>query len=147
MTRSRPSTPEPAPNVTTPSSPASSSTPRPASSVSGVSTLGILGAMTSSDDPEGASDTSTGNVDAGLMRSGGLSYLHLPATDVRRAALFYEQVFGWNVRGHDTARPSFDDGTGHVSGAWMTDQAVSAAPGILPYVYVDRIDDTIERIT
>ena len=86
------------------------------------------------------------NVEARLTRAGGISYLHIPAVDVRQAATFYETVFGWNVQGHDTDRPSFVDGTGHVSGAWMRDQAISRQPGLLPYIYVDHIDETVERI-
>jgi uncharacterized protein len=85
-------------------------------------------------------------VDDRLARPGGISYLHIPAVDARRSAEFYEAVFGWNVTGRDTARPSFDDGTGHVSGAWMTNQAVATEPGLLPYIYVEGIDDTIGRI-
>src|SRR5258708_39958588 len=46
----------------------------------------------------------------------------------------------------DTDHPSFDDGTGHVSGAWVTDQAISREPGLLPYIYVDRIDETLEQV-
>ncbi len=38
-------------------------------------------------------------VESRLMRPGGLSYLHIPAVDVRESATFYERVFGWNVRG------------------------------------------------
>ena len=85
-------------------------------------------------------------VDAGLARPGGISYLHMPATDVRRAAVFYQSVFGWSVRGHETDRPSFDDGTGHVSGAWVKDQAIARDPGLLPYIYVDDIDECVGRI-
>jgi predicted enzyme related to lactoylglutathione lyase len=86
-------------------------------------------------------------VEARLTRPGGISYLHIPAVDVGQAARFYENVFAWNVRDHDTDRPSFDDGTGHVSGAWMSDQAISREPGLLPYIYVEHIDETVERIT
>ncbi len=85
-------------------------------------------------------------VDDRLARLGGISYLHIPAVDARQSAVFYETVFGWKVTGHDTARPSFDDGTGHVSGAWMTNQAVASEPGLLPYIYVEGIDETIGRI-
>jgi len=28
----------------------------------------------------------------------------------------------------------------------VTDQAISREPGLLPYIYVDRIDDTIEQV-
>jgi predicted enzyme related to lactoylglutathione lyase len=97
------------------------------------------------DDTAGAPLDNSG-VDARLSRPGGISYLHIPAVDVRQAASFYELVFGWRVHGHDTGRPGFDDGTGHVSGAWTTDQAISRKPGLLPYIYVERIDDVVERI-
>ena len=101
--------------------------------------------MTQGDDTaRKPSDASS--VEARLTRPGGISYLHIPAADVRQAATFYENAFGWTVRGHDTNRPSFDDGTGHVSGAWMTDQAISREPGLLPYIYVEHIDDTVVRI-
>jgi uncharacterized protein len=86
------------------------------------------------------------SADSRVTRPGGLSYLHIPAVDTRESAVFYERVFGWDVHGHETERPSFDDGTGHVSGAWMTDLAVSNEPGLLPYIYVSDIDDTTAKI-
>lgn len=91
-------------------------------------------------------DVDNEGVEDGLARPAGISYLHIPAVNARESAYFYERVFGWEVQGHDTARPSFSDGTGHVNGAWMTNQAVSAEPGLLPYIYVDGIDDTIRQI-
>ncbi len=96
----------------------------------------------SDDEPEGI----TQGVDARLTRPGGISYLHIPAGDVRQAAAFYRDVFGWNVNGEDSDRPSFDDGTGHVSGAWMSDQAISREPGLLPFIYVEQVEETVERI-
>jgi len=101
--------------------------------------------MNHNDDQETQTANPTG-VEARLARHGGLSYLHIPAVDVHQSAAFYEQVFGWKIHGRDTARPGFDGGTGHVSGAWVTDQAISREPGLLPYIYVDRIDDTIEQV-
>jgi uncharacterized protein len=85
-------------------------------------------------------------VDAMLSRAGGVSYLHIPAVDPKQSAMFYEHVFGWSVDGHDTNRPSFRDGTGHVAGAWVTDQEPSPSPGLMPYIYVDTIDEATERI-
>lgn len=85
-------------------------------------------------------------VDAELARDGGISYLHIPAVDARASAEFYETVFRWEVGGKDTDRPSFSDGSGHVAGAWMTDQQVSATPGLLPYIYVDNVRAAVERI-
>jgi len=86
------------------------------------------------------------SVDTRLKRDGSVSYLHIPAVDARQSAEFYETVFGWDVNGKDTDRPSFNDGTGNVSGAWMTNQVVSREPGLLPYIYVDRIDDAVALI-
>jgi len=85
-------------------------------------------------------------VDPSLSRPGGLSYLHIPAVDPKQSASFYEHVFGWTVDGHETSRPSFRDGTGHVAGAWVTDQEPSRTAGLLPYIYVDTIDVTTELI-
>jgi predicted enzyme related to lactoylglutathione lyase len=102
-------------------------------------------AMNHNDDQETQTATPTGG-EARLARHGGLSYLHVPAVDVHQSVAFYEQVFGWKIHGRDTDHPGFDDGTGHVSGAWVTDQAISREPGLLPYIYVDRIDDTIEQV-
>ncbi len=75
-----------------------------------------------------------------------LCYLEIPAVDVHRSAAFYEKVFGWNIRHGDTGRPSFDDATGNVSGAWVTGRAAAREPGLLPYIWVDGIDDVLARI-
>jgi len=72
-----------------------------------------------------------------------LCYLEIPAVDVPQSVGFYENVFGWNIRGRDTTRPSFDDATGHVSGAWVTGRDISREPGLLPYIWVDAIDSTL----
>jgi uncharacterized protein len=70
------------------------------------------------------------------LRSGKLCYLEIPALDVHEAAAFYERAFGWNIRFRETERPSFDDTTGEVSGAWVHDRTPDAEPGILPYIMV-----------
>src|SRR5205814_7681700 len=85
-------------------------------------------------------------VDACLARHGGLSYLEIPAVDTRQSAAFYEKVFGWNLRHRDTDDPRFDDATGHLIGRWVTGRAISREPGVLPYFYVDRIDDAVNRV-
>lgn len=85
-------------------------------------------------------------VDDRLARHGGLSYLEIPAIDARRSAAFYENVLGWNVRGHDTDQPHFSDATGHLIGRWVTGRLISREPGLLPYIYVDHIDDVVERV-
>jgi uncharacterized glyoxalase superfamily protein PhnB/predicted enzyme related to lactoylglutathione lyase len=75
-----------------------------------------------------------------------LCYLEIPAVDVAQSATFYEKVFGWNIRHRDSGRPSFDDATGYVSGAWVTGRNACREPGLLPYIWVDGIDDTLARV-
>jgi predicted enzyme related to lactoylglutathione lyase len=75
-----------------------------------------------------------------------LCYLEIPAADVRQSAAFYEVVFGWNIRHRDSDRPSFDDATGNISGAFVTDRAAARDSGVLPSVWVDDIDGTLARV-
>lgn len=84
--------------------------------------------------------------DRRLATSGAITYLHIPAADVRQAAAFYREVFGWHINNPDSDRPSFDTPNGHLSGAWLSDHLVATEPGLLPYIYVDHIDDTVARI-
>jgi predicted enzyme related to lactoylglutathione lyase len=72
-------------------------------------------------------------------------YLEIPAVDAHQSAVFYEKVFGWNIRNRESDRPSFDDATGYVSGAWVTGRDVSREPGLLPYIWVDGIDEILTR--
>jgi predicted enzyme related to lactoylglutathione lyase len=73
-------------------------------------------------------------------------YLEIPAADVKQSAAFYEKVFGWNIRHRDSNRPSFDDATGNVSGAWVTGREISRGRGLLPYVWVDDIDAVLSQV-
>jgi catechol 2,3-dioxygenase-like lactoylglutathione lyase family enzyme len=61
-------------------------------------------------------------VDSLVGRIAGVSYLHIPARDAAASAAFYRDVFGWKLHGQPD-KPSFSDGTGHVIGRWVTDQA------------------------
>lgn len=69
-----------------------------------------------------------------------ICYLEIPAKDARASAEFYEKAFGWNIRHQETERPSFDDATGDVSGAFVTGRAISREAGLLPYIWVDDIE-------
>jgi len=75
-----------------------------------------------------------------------LCYLEIPAIDVKQSAAFYEKVFGWDIRDRDSGRPSFSYPTADVTGAWVTGRPISREPGLLIYIWVDRIDATLERI-
>jgi uncharacterized protein len=85
-------------------------------------------------------------VDPRLSRHGALSYLHIPAADPNRSARFYGAVFGWTIHNLDTPRPGFEDGSGSLVGAFVTDQAPSTTPGLLPYIYVEGIDAVVQAI-
>ena len=100
--------------------------------------------MAHNDDQDKRS-SATSSVDASLARHGGLSYLEIPAVDTRRSAAFYEKVLGWSLRGTDTDDPRFADLTGHLIGRWRTGLAVSREPGLLPFIYVDDIENAVER--
>lgn len=80
-----------------------------------------------------------------VFRRGGISYLRVPATEPQRSARFYEAVFGWAVD-LDRNEPSFEDGTGHVIGHFVTDLPSAGEAGVLPYVFVDRVDETLTRV-
>jgi uncharacterized protein len=83
--------------------------------------------------------------ESGVFRPAGVSYLRIPAEEPKRAAAFYEAVFGWRVDA-DREDPSFEDGTGHVIGHIDGEMKVSGRAGIRPYIYVESVDETAARI-
>jgi uncharacterized protein len=85
-----------------------------------------------------------GEDDPHVFRAGGISYLRVPAGDPGRSAAFYEAVFGWTLGG-DPRRPSFEDGTGHVIGHFGPGEVAGEA-GLRPYVYVESLRDTLDRV-
>lgn len=74
-----------------------------------------------------------------------ICYLEIPAVDAHASALFYEKAFGWNIRHRDSERPSFDDATGDLSGAFVTGRKASREPGLLLYIWVDDIKAVFAR--
>jgi uncharacterized protein len=85
-------------------------------------------------------------VEGTVARPGGVSYLRIPSRDVAQSAAFFREVFGWRLRGALEA-PSFSDGTGHVIGHWLTDLPAAGEAGVLPYIYVANLDDTLRQAT
>jgi predicted enzyme related to lactoylglutathione lyase len=81
-----------------------------------------------------------------VFRPGGVSYLEIPAADPGRAAAFYAAVFGWQVedRGESAA---FRDAAGHIIGHWVKARRAAGPAGIVPYVYVDSVDDSLRVAT
>jgi hypothetical protein len=80
-----------------------------------------------------------------VFRIGGISYVRIPAPDPRATAAFYQAVFGWKLRGSPDT-PSFADGTGHVIGHFIADLLVAGEAGVRPYIYVEDVDDTLDKV-
>jgi predicted enzyme related to lactoylglutathione lyase len=80
-----------------------------------------------------------------LAVHGKLSYFEIPAVDRERSAAFYGAVFGWNIRRRDDGDRAFD-APGGVIGRWHTERP-PLNESFTPFIYVDRIDDTVDRIT
>jgi uncharacterized protein len=89
---------------------------------------------------------STGEAEHPVFRVGGVSFLRIPTDEPQQTADFYRDVFSWKVR-DDPEEPAFEDGTGHVIGHFVRDEAVSGEAGIRPYVYVERVDETLSKVT
>lgn len=77
---------------------------------------------------------------------GKICYVELPTTNVARSAAFYESALGWKIRKRGDGRTAFDDGVGEVSGAFVKGRPPMADVGILVYVMVDSVADTIEKV-
>jgi uncharacterized protein len=77
---------------------------------------------------------------------GRLAYIQIPALDVNESAAFYQEIFGWRIRGGSPAHLSFTDAGGDIIGAFITDAMISTEPGVVFYVYVHGLDATLERM-
>ena|SRR3989442_10786407 len=78
--------------------------------------------------------------------NGKICYIEIPATDVQRSAVFYEEVFGWNIRRRGDGATAFDDTTGEVSGTWVLGRPPAREPGLLFYVMVDSVAASVDAI-
>jgi predicted enzyme related to lactoylglutathione lyase len=72
---------------------------------------------------------------------GQVSYLQIPAIDVIESAAFYETVFGWRP---ERPHPGFE--APGLIGQWVTDRPAAPAAGLLAWISVDRIEDTLELV-
>jgi len=78
--------------------------------------------------------------------NGKICYLEIPATDIRRSADFYKNVFAWETRQRADGHLAFDDGVGEVSGTWVVGRPPASTPGLLVYIMVDSVAATIKLI-
>lgn len=80
------------------------------------------------------------------LANGKICYIEMPATDVARSADFYKRVFGWNIRQRGDGSTAFDDTTGQVSGTWVLRRPPSSQPGLLVYIMMDSVAETLSAI-
>jgi len=83
---------------------------------------------------------------APATKNGKICYLEIPTGDAPRSIRFYQSVFGWNIRQRGDGATAFDDGTGEVSGSWVTDRPPAREPGFLLYVMVDSVAASSETV-
>jgi predicted enzyme related to lactoylglutathione lyase len=81
------------------------------------------------------------------LKNGKICYIEIPAIDVARSADFYSRAFGWNIRKRSDGSTAFDDSVGEVSGAWVVGRPPASQPGLLLYIMVDSVADTINLVT
>jgi predicted enzyme related to lactoylglutathione lyase len=77
---------------------------------------------------------------------GKICYLEIPAANVNLSSKFYETVFNWPLRDKGTENVAFDDGVGVVSGMWTLGRKPSPEPGLLIYMMMDSVADTMDKI-
>jgi predicted enzyme related to lactoylglutathione lyase len=78
--------------------------------------------------------------------NGKICYIEIPATDIQRSSEFYQAVFGWEIRQRGDGSTAFDDGVGEVSGTWVLGRPPAAEPGLMVYVMVDSVAETVEAV-
>jgi predicted enzyme related to lactoylglutathione lyase len=76
-----------------------------------------------------------------LPAHGQVSYLQIPAIDVMESAAFYERIFGWRI---ERPHPSFE--APDLIGQWVSDRPAAPDAGLLAWIWVDRIDDTLDLV-
>jgi uncharacterized protein len=79
--------------------------------------------------------------------NGKICYLEIPALDINRSALFYQNVFNWSIRKDQQGNLSFDDSVGEVSGMWIVGRKPSTEPGVLISIMVSDLDATLRAVT
>ena len=80
------------------------------------------------------------------IRNGKICYIEMPANDIDRSASFYKTVFGWNTRKRGDGATAFDDTVNEVSGTWVLNRKPMTEVGLLFYIMVDSVEQTIEMV-
>src|SRR5258708_32910927 len=78
------------------------------------------------------------------MGNGKICYIEIPAIDINQSASFYQEIFGWQIRTRGDGSIAFDDAVGEVSGTWKVGRSAAREPGLLIYIMVDSVAETLE---
>lgn len=78
--------------------------------------------------------------------NGKVCYIEIPAVDVKASASFYRYLFGWKIRERGDGNLAFDDAVGEVSGTWVVGRKAATEPGLLIYIMVDSVPQTVDAI-
>lgn len=78
--------------------------------------------------------------------NGKICYIEIPTNNITESALFYNKVFGWNIRTRGDGSVAFDDTVNGVSGTWILNRKPHTESGLLIYIMVDDVAATIEAI-
>lgn len=80
------------------------------------------------------------------LAPGKICYIELPANNIDESAAFYNSVFKWKIRRRGDGSTAFDDTVNEVSGTWVTGRKPASEPGLLIYIMVDSVADTLDNI-
>src|SRR6187399_898971 len=81
-----------------------------------------------------------------LARQGKIAYIEIPALDATVSAAFYEAVFGFHLHPGTPDRVGFEDATAELIGGFTRQRAVVREPGVMPWIYVTSVEETLQRI-
>jgi uncharacterized protein len=81
-----------------------------------------------------------------VIPKGKICYIQIPANNITESALFYNKVFGWNIRTRSDGSVAFDDVVNGVSGTWVLNRKPHTESGLLIYIMVDDVAATIAII-
>ena len=78
--------------------------------------------------------------------NGKICYLEIPTQDIEQSATFYHRIFDWHIQKRGNGLTTFDDSVGQVSGRWVLNRPATSTIGLLVYIMVDDVTQTLEKI-
>lgn len=76
---------------------------------------------------------------------GCLRYLLVPCRHPAESAAFYQQLLGWEIDQRSETDWRFGDPGGAINGRWMQELNPATEPGVLIFLRVSRVAETLAR--